>query len=75
MTHLLVLAEFRCSEDGDAELRKQLDRTLEEVRRLRALDARSTRMVGAGPTTCRHCGRELAFDPGSAAAADGGEAR
>jgi quinol monooxygenase YgiN len=32
MTPLLVLAEFRCSEDGDAELRKQLERTLEEVR-------------------------------------------
>ena len=32
MTPLLVLAEFRCCEDGDAELRKQLDRTLEEVR-------------------------------------------
>jgi len=32
MTPLLVVAEFRCSEDGDAELRKQLDRTLEEVR-------------------------------------------
>jgi len=32
MTPLLVTAEFRCSPDGDAELRKQLDRTLAEVR-------------------------------------------
>jgi quinol monooxygenase YgiN len=32
MTPLLVLAEFRCSEDGDVELRRQLDRTLAEVR-------------------------------------------
>lgn len=32
MAPLLVLAEFRCSEDGDAELRRHLERTLEEVR-------------------------------------------
>jgi quinol monooxygenase YgiN len=29
---LLVLAEFRCTEEGDAELRRHLDRTLEEAR-------------------------------------------
>jgi quinol monooxygenase YgiN len=29
---LLVLAEFRCSEDGDVELRRHLERTLHEVR-------------------------------------------
>jgi len=29
---LLVLAEFRCSEEGDAEFRRHLGRTLEEVR-------------------------------------------
>jgi quinol monooxygenase YgiN len=32
MTPLLVLAEFRCSQEGDPELRKHLDRTLAEVR-------------------------------------------
>lgn len=32
MTPLQVLAEFACSESGDAELRKQLERTLEETR-------------------------------------------
>lgn len=32
MAALLVLAEFRCSEDGDAELRGHLDRTLVAVR-------------------------------------------
>src|SRR5574338_477432 len=32
MTPLLVLAEFRCSEDGDAELRRHLERTLQEAR-------------------------------------------
>src|SRR5262245_51258413 len=31
-TPLLVLAEFGCSESGDAELRKQLERTLSETR-------------------------------------------
>lgn len=29
---LLVLAEFRCSEAGDAEMRRHLERTLAEVR-------------------------------------------
>lgn len=29
---LLVVAEFRCSEDGDAELRRHLERTLSEAR-------------------------------------------
>jgi quinol monooxygenase YgiN len=29
---LVVIAEFACSEQGDAELRQHLDRTLEEVR-------------------------------------------
>jgi quinol monooxygenase YgiN len=32
MTALLVLAEFRCSEEGDAALRGHLDRTLREAR-------------------------------------------
>jgi heme-degrading monooxygenase HmoA len=32
MTPLLVLAEFRCSEEGEADLRGHLDRTLREVR-------------------------------------------
>jgi len=32
MPPLLVLAEFRCSEEGQAELRTHLDRTLGEVR-------------------------------------------
>jgi hypothetical protein len=32
MTLLLVLAELRCSEDGDVELRRHVDRTLQEVR-------------------------------------------
>jgi len=32
MTPLLVTAEFHCSEAGDAELRKHLDRTLDEAR-------------------------------------------
>jgi hypothetical protein len=32
MTTLLVLAEFGCSETGDPELRKQLERTLAETR-------------------------------------------
>ena len=32
MTPLLVLAEFGCSETGDAELRKHLERTLDETR-------------------------------------------
>jgi heme-degrading monooxygenase HmoA len=29
---LLVLAEFRCSDEGDAALREQLARTMQEVR-------------------------------------------
>ena len=29
---LLVLAEFRCSESGDAEMRRHLERTLQEAR-------------------------------------------
>lgn len=32
MTPLFVIAEFRCTESGDAELRKHLERTLAEVR-------------------------------------------
>ena len=32
MTPLLVTAEFRCSEDGNVEFRKQLDQTLLEAR-------------------------------------------
>jgi heme-degrading monooxygenase HmoA len=32
MTPLLVLAEFRCSEEGEADLRSHLDRTLREAR-------------------------------------------
>jgi quinol monooxygenase YgiN len=32
MTPLLVLAEFRSSEEGDADLRSHMDRTLREVR-------------------------------------------
>lgn len=32
MTPLLVLAEFRCSPEGEAELRAHLDRTLAETR-------------------------------------------
>ena len=32
MTPLLVLAEFGCTESGDAELRAQLERTLSETR-------------------------------------------
>jgi quinol monooxygenase YgiN len=32
MAALLVLAEFRCSEAGDTELRRHLERTLAEVR-------------------------------------------
>lgn len=32
MASLLVLAEFRCSADGDVEFRKHLGRTLEEAR-------------------------------------------
>jgi quinol monooxygenase YgiN len=32
MTPLLVLAEFGCSESGDAELRSNLERTLAETR-------------------------------------------
>jgi quinol monooxygenase YgiN len=32
MNPLLVTAEFRCTEDGDAELRRHLDRTLDEAR-------------------------------------------
>ena len=53
-TPLLVLAEFGCSETGDAELRAQLERTLAETR---AVEAASRRPSGSAPPSAATCSR------------------
>jgi hypothetical protein len=66
MTPLLVLAEFGCSEAGDAELRAQLERTLAETRAVAG--GRWTQgkpgWSEAEPKTCRQCGVSLASGAG-----------
>jgi hypothetical protein len=61
MTPLLVLAEFRCSEGGNAELRKHLDRTLREARAVEGcLQATVWERAAERRLICRRVGRSKA---------------